>query len=45
MEVTFTTKTENVFFLEGIGFFKFNQDGKIQLEREFFDLAYFLAQL
>ena len=41
----FTTRTGNVFFLEGIGFFKFNQEGKIQLEREFFDLAYFLAQL
>ena len=41
----FTTKTGNVFFLEGIGFFKFNQDGKIQLEREFFDLDYFLSQL
>ncbi len=41
----FKTKTGNVFFLEGIGFFKFNQEGKIQSEREFFDLAYFLAQL
>jgi steroid Delta-isomerase len=41
----FKTKTGNVFFLEGIGFFKFNQEGKIQTEREFFDLAYFLAQL
>jgi steroid delta-isomerase len=41
----FKTKTGNVFFLEGIGFFKFNQEGKIQSEREFFDLAYFLEQL
>lgn len=41
----FKTRTGNVFFLEGIGFFKFNQEGKIQTEREFFDLAYFLAQL
>jgi steroid delta-isomerase len=41
----FTTKSGNAFFLEGIGFFKFNQDGKIQSEKEFFDLAYFLAQL
>ena len=41
----FTTKSGNVFFLEGIGFFKFNQEGKIQLEREFFDLDYFLSQL
>ena len=41
----FTTKTGNVFFLEGIGIFKFNQDGKIESEKEFFDLAYFLEQL
>lgn len=41
----FKTKTGNVFFLDGIGLFKFNQEGKIQSEREFFDLAYFLAQL
>ena len=41
----FTTHTGNVFFLEGIGHFKFNQDGKIQTEKEFFDLAYFLEQL
>ena len=41
----FTTKTGNVFFLEGVGNFKFDQAGKIQSEREFFDLAYFLAQL
>jgi steroid delta-isomerase len=41
----FKTRTGNTFFLDGIGFFKFNQQGKIQTEREFFDLAYFLAQL
>lgn len=41
----FTTKTGKTFFLEGIGFFKFNQEGKIQSEKEFFDLAYFLEQL
>ena len=41
----FTTKSGHVFFLEGIGFFTFNQDGKIQTEKEFFDLAYFLEQL
>lgn len=41
----FKTKTGNVFFLDGIGFFKLNQEGKIQLEREFFDLAYFMAQV
>lgn len=41
----FKTHTGNVFFLEGIGIFKFNEEGKIQSEREFFDLDYFLAQL
>jgi steroid Delta-isomerase len=41
----FKTHTGNVFFLEGVGFFKFDQQGKIQSEKEFFDLAYFLAQL
>lgn len=41
----FKTRTGTVFFLEGIGYFKFNQQGKIQSEKEFFDLAYFLAQL
>src|SRR5687767_13571338 len=41
----FTSKTGKTFFLEGIGFFKFNEDGKIQSEKEFFDLAYFLSQL
>jgi steroid Delta-isomerase len=43
--IRFTTKTGNVFFLEGIGYFRFNQEGKIQLEKEFFDLEYFLEQL
>jgi steroid Delta-isomerase len=43
--IRFTTKTGNVFFLEGIGLFTFNQQGKIQAEKEFFDLAYFLKQL
>ena len=43
--IRFTTKSGHVFFLEGIGFFKLNGDGKIELEREFFDLDYFLAQL
>jgi steroid delta-isomerase len=41
----FTTKTRKVFFLEGIGHFTFNQQGKIQTEKQFFDLAYFLEQL
>ena len=43
--IRFTTKTGHVFFLEGIGFFRLNQDGKIELEREFFDLEYFLLEL
>jgi steroid delta-isomerase len=43
--IRFTTKTGNVFFLEGIGFFRLNQQGKIELEREFFNLEYFLAEL
>ena len=41
----FKTKTGHVFFLEGFGMSKFNQDGKIQSLKEFFDLAYFLEQL
>jgi steroid delta-isomerase len=41
----FTTHTGNTFFLEGIGYFKLNQQGKIELEKEFFDLDYFLSQL
>jgi steroid delta-isomerase len=41
----FKTKTGNVFFMDGIGVFKLNEEGKIQSEREFFDLEYFLAQL
>jgi steroid Delta-isomerase len=39
------TKTGNVFFLEGIGVVKVNDDGKIQSARNFFDLAYFQLQL
>ena len=41
----FTTKSGHVFFLEGIGHFRFNEEGKIQAEKEFFDLAYFIEQL
>jgi steroid delta-isomerase len=41
----FKTKAGNTFFLDGIGLFEFNEEGKITSEREFFDLAYFLAQL
>jgi steroid delta-isomerase len=43
--IRFTTKTGKVFFLEGIGWFKFNEQGLIQHEKQFFDLAYFLDQL
>ena len=43
--IRFTTKSGHVFFLEGIGFFQFNEDGKVQREKQFFDLAYFLEQL
>src|SRR6185503_7389929 len=43
--IRFTTKTGHVFFLEGVGFFKLDQDGKIQIEKEFFNLEYFLEQL
>lgn len=41
----FTTKTGHVFFLNGVGIFKLNEEGKIQSEKEYFDLAYFVAQL
>jgi len=43
--IRFTTQTGKTFFLEGIGHFKFNEAGKIQGEKQFFDLAYFLEQL
>ena len=39
------TKTGNVFFLDGIGIVKVNDNGKIQSDRNFFDLAYFQSQL
>ena len=39
------TKTGNVFFLDGIGIVKVNENGKIQSDRNFFDLAYFQSQL
>ena len=41
----FKTKTGNVFFVDGIGIFKINEQGKVQSDREYFDLAYFQAQL
>ncbi len=41
----FKTKTGNVFFVDGIGILKINAEGKIQADREYFDLAYFQSQL
>jgi uncharacterized protein (TIGR02246 family) len=41
----FKTKTGNVFFVDGIGILKINEQGKVQSDREYFDLAYFQSQL
>ena len=41
----FKTKTGNVFFVDGIGILKINAEGKVQSDREYFDLAYFQSQL
>ena len=41
----FKTKTGNVFFVDGIGIFKINEQGKVQSDREYFDLASFPSQL
>jgi len=41
----FKTKTGNVFFVDGIGIFKIDENGKVQSDREYFDYAYFLSQL
>jgi steroid delta-isomerase len=41
----FKTKTGNVFFVDGIGILQINAEGKIQKDREYFDLAYFQSQL
>ena len=41
----FKTKSGNVFFVDGIGILKINAEGKVQADREYFDLAYFQAQL
>lgn len=41
----FKTKTGHTFFLDGFGMSKFNEEGKIQTLKEFFDLEYFLAEL
>ena len=43
--IRFKTKTGNVFFMDGVGIIKVNEDGKIQSDRNFFDLAYFQSQL
>ena len=43
--IRFTTKSGHTFFLEGIGHFRFNEEGKVEAEKQFFDLAYFLEQL
>jgi steroid delta-isomerase len=39
------TTTGKIIIIDGMGTFKFNQDGKLQSVREFWDLAAFLAQL
>lgn len=44
-KIRFKTKTGNVFFMDGIGIIKINENGKIQSDRNFFDLAYFQSQL
>jgi ketosteroid isomerase-like protein len=41
----FKTKSGNVFFVDGIGILKINAEGKVQSDREYFDLAYFQSQL
>jgi len=41
----FKTRTGNVFFVDGIGILKVNENGKVQSDREYFDQAYFLSQL
>jgi uncharacterized protein (TIGR02246 family) len=41
----FKTKTGNVFFVDGIGILMINAEGKVQKDREYFDLAYFQSQL
>ena len=40
-----TTTTGKKITIDGMGVFNFNQDGKLQSVREFWDLAAFLAQL
>jgi steroid delta-isomerase len=44
-KIKLKTTSGKVIFIDGMGVFKFNQQGKIQSLREFWDLAAFLAQL
>jgi hypothetical protein len=44
-QLRFKTKTGNVFFVDGIGILKVNENGKVQSDREYFDQANFLSQL
>ena len=39
------TTTNKHITIDGMGIFRFNQDGKLQSVREFWDLAAFLADL
>jgi steroid delta-isomerase len=44
-KIRLKTTTGKVIVIDGMGVFKFNQAGKLQSVREFWDLAAFLAQL
>lgn len=44
-KLNLTTTTGKKITIDGMGVFNFNQDGKLQSVREFWDLAAFLAQL
>ena len=44
-KLNLTTTTGKKITIDGMGIFNFNQDGKLQSVREFWDLAAFLAQL
>ena len=41
----FKTKTGNVFFVDGVGIFTIDENGKVKSDREYFDNAYFLSQI
>ncbi len=45
MEITLYDEDRTYLLPRGIGYFKFNEQGKIQTEKEFFNLGYFLEQL